>query len=120
MSLLAACAGQGSAGSDEGLGTIRGTVLLGPRCPVETVASPCPDTALPDVEVQLTEGDQVVDTTVSDGDGRFVFQVEPGSYLLRAVMDEPMDSIRFAKPVNVVVVANESVTADVLVDTGIR
>lgn len=120
LSLLPACAGQGSFGSVEGLGTIRGRVVLGPTCPVETQASPCPDRALPDVEVQLTEGDRVVDTAVSDGDGRFTFQVEPGSYLLRAVMDEPMDSIRFAKPVDVVVVANETVAAYVLVDTGIR
>jgi len=119
--LFLAC-GQAGSGSDGAeLGRVKGTVFLGPQCPVETVESPCPDLPLADVEVQLTAGDEVVGTAVSDADGRFTIEIEPGSYMLSAVLDaEPPASMLFAKPVSVTVVANGTVEANLLVDTGIR
>ena len=118
--LFAACA-EAAPGSNVTLGRVRGVVLAGPQCPVETLESPCPDVALPGISVQLVSGDLVVATTVSGQDGRFSFEAEPGSYELHAIIeDEPVSPIPFAKPVGVQVVANETVRADVLVDTGIR
>jgi len=121
LTLLVAC-GRSAAGSDGAeLGRIEGTVFLGPQCPVETLESPCPDLPLADVEVRLTTGDEIVGTAVSDADGRFTIEIEAGSYTLRAVLEaDPPASMLFAKPVPVMVVANEVVEANLLVDTGIR
>ena len=121
LALLVAC-GQAAPGSDGAeLGRVEGTVFLGPQCPVEAVESPCPDLPLADVQVQLTAGDEVVGTAVSDADGRFTIEIEPGSYMLGAVLEaEPPASMLFAKPVSVTVVANETIEANLLVDTGIR
>ena len=121
LALLVAC-GRSAPGSDGAeLGRVEGTVFLGPQCAVESVASPCPDLPLADVQVRLTAGDEVVGTAVSGADGRFIIEVEAGSYVLRAVLEaEPPASMLFAKPVSVTVVANEIVEANLLVDTGIR
>jgi len=119
--LFLACGQAGSGSDDEELGRVEGTVFLGPQCPVETIESPCPDLPLADVQVQLTSGDEIVGTAVSDADGRFTIEIEPGSYMLGAVLEaEPPASMLFAKPVSVTVVANGTVEANLLVDTGIR
>jgi len=117
--VLAAC-GEAVPGSDgEELGTVRGAVLLGPMCPVETEASPCPDEPVSGELVQLVQGTTVVATATSDEQGRFSFRAEPGDYRLMWAPEGDV-GIRFAKPVEVSVVAGETVTADLLVDTGIR
>jgi hypothetical protein len=117
--LLASC-GEAAPGSDaDELGTVRGTVLLGPMCPVETEASPCPDEPLGGVTVQAVfEVDTVVATTESDGQGRFSFELAPGDYLVQAVLED--DPARSARPVDVAVVAGETAEIDVPVDSGIR
>ncbi len=122
---LTACASSsgGSDGDpdDGSLGRVVGTVLLGPQCAVESVASPCPDLPMADVTVELVADGGVVDTVVSDDAGGFVLEAAPGTYVLRPVLPpEPLDPTRFAKPVPVTVVAGTTVRADVLVDTGIR
>jgi len=119
--LFLAC-GQAGSGSDGAeLGRVEGTVFLGPQCPVETIESPCLDLPLADVQLQLTSGHEVVGTAVSDAEGRFTIEIEPGSYMLGAVLEaEPPASMLFAKPVSVTVVANETVEANLLVDTGVR
>jgi hypothetical protein len=55
----------------------------------------------------------------SDADGAFTFEVEPGDYQLVWAPEGDV-GIRFARPVPVTVVAGETVTTDLLVDTGIR
>lgn len=121
LALLAGCGGSAPGSDGAELGRVQGTVFLGPQCPVETVESPCPDLPLADVEVQLTAGDEVVGTAVSDANGRFTIEIEPGSYLLGAVLEaEPPASMLFAKTVSVTVVVNGTVEANLLVDTGIR
>jgi hypothetical protein len=119
--LLASCA-EGETGSGTGsaeLGTVTGHVLAGPNCPVQMTASPCPDTPLPGEVVQLVSGDTVVETATSDSEGAFTMQAVPGDYELRWAPAEDV-GVRFAKPLTVTVVAGETVTADLLVDTGIR
>jgi hypothetical protein len=120
LAVLAAC-GRGEPGTTPALGRVEGAVLAGPQCPVETPASPCPDVPLAGIPVQLVGGGLVVATTVSDRDGTFSFEVEPGSYEVHAILeDEPIEPFPFAKPVAVEVVAGETVRADVMIDTGIR
>jgi hypothetical protein len=116
---LAGCARGSSEGSDERLGTIRGSVLLAPTCPVETVESPCPARPLAGVPVRVVDADgNVFASAVSGDEGAFTIDVAPGSYLLTASIEE--DPARSVKPVRVEVRAGEVVHADVLVDSGIR
>jgi hypothetical protein len=119
LTLLAGCARGSSEGSDERLGTIRGSVLLAPTCPVETAESPCPGRPLATVPVRVVDADgNVRASAVSADDGAFTIDVAPGSYLLTASIEE--DPARSVKPVRVAVRAGEVVHADVLVDSGIR
>jgi hypothetical protein len=116
---LAGCARGSSEGSDERLGTIGGSVLLAPTCPVETAESPCPGRPLAGVPVRVVDADGNVRASAVSGDeGAFSIDVAPGSYLLTASIEE--DSARSVKPVRVEVGAGEVVHADVLVDSGIR
>jgi hypothetical protein len=115
--LLSSC-GSGS-GADPEEGTVRGTVMLGPMCPVVSEASPCPDEPLADVTVQAVfEDDMVVATTTSDAQGGFSLDLVPGAYSIQAVPDD--DPVRTSKPVEVDVVAGETVEIVVQLDTGIR
>jgi Carboxypeptidase regulatory-like domain len=119
FALLAGCARGSSEGSQERLGTIRGSVLLAPTCPVETIESPCPGRPLARVPVRVVDADgDVRASAVSDDDGAFTVDVAPGSYLLTASIEE--DRARSVKPVRVVVGAGEVEHADVVVDSGIR
>jgi Carboxypeptidase regulatory-like domain len=119
LTLLAGCARGSSEGSDEQLGTIRGSVLLAPTCPVESTESPCPGRPLAGVPVRIVDADgNVRASAVSDDDGSFTIDVAPGSYLLTASIEE--DPARSVAPVRVMVRAGEVEHADVQVDSGIR
>ena len=119
LTLLGGCARGSSEGSDERLGTIRGSVLLAPTCPVETTESPCPGRPLAGVPVRVVDADgNVRASAVSGDDGAFTIDVAAGSYLLTASIEE--DPARSVKPVRVEVRAGEVVHSDVLVDSGIR
>jgi hypothetical protein len=74
---------------------------------------------MPGETVELRAGGTVVATATSDAEGAFSLEVEPGSYeLVWAPEGDP--GIRSAKPLSISVEAGETVTVDVLVDTGIR
>ena len=119
VTLLAGCARGSSEGSGERPGTIRGSVLLAPTCPVESTESPCPGRPLAGVPVRVVDADgNVRANAVSGDDGAFTIDVAPGSYLVTASTEE--DPARSVKPVRVVVRAGEVVHADVQVDSGIR
>ena len=117
--LLAAACARGGSASNEGRGTVRGAVLLGPTCPVEQTSSPCPPQVLADTRVEAVDmnGD-VRASAVSDADGRFEMRLAPGDYVLRAVIQD--DPARSVKPFTVHVRAGEVIRANVLVDSGIR
>jgi hypothetical protein len=114
---LVACADRAS--SPSGDSGVRGTVLLGPTCPVETMESPCPDRPVPDVQVQVLQGGDVVTTVRSDGDGQFTVALEPGDYVLQAVVQEGGPAMS-AKPVDATVTSGAFVEVTVPVDSGIR
>jgi len=114
----AACAkatdGSG-AGGDSG---IRGVVVAGPRCPVESAESPCPDSPAPNTEIQVKRSGEVVATATSDDAGVFEIALQPGEYSVETVGD--MGGIAYAKPVDVTVIEGVFAQVSVVIDTGIR
>jgi hypothetical protein len=105
------------AGSGGGSG-IRGVVVSGPQCPVESAQSPCPDAPLPKTEVQVKRSGNVVATATSDETGAFQITLPPGTYSVEAVAD--MGGIGYARPVDVTVTDGVFAQVSVVVDTGIR
>jgi Carboxypeptidase regulatory-like domain len=113
--LLPGCgSANGGAGGAQG---VRGTVVLGPMCPVERVESPCPDRPMrATVVVSDTSGRRVASVR-SGPDGSFSISLAPGRYVLTA---SGAGEMRFARPVGVTVRAGTWTRAVVRVDSGIR
>jgi len=115
--LLVACGERSSGGAaDSG---IRGVVLSGPQCPVETLESPCPDLPVAGIVVRVTASDgSVAAEPVTDAEGRFETPVSAGEYVVLPVAET--GGATSAKPQNVTVVEGEFAEVSLLVDTGIR
>ena len=77
--VLPGCDQQAPAGTG-----IRGVVTLDPSCPVETVASPCPDTPFRG-DVMATASDGTTTTVTTDARGRFTMDLREGTYVVVAV-----------------------------------
>lgn len=114
LGLLVACQGVGDRPAP-GSG-IRGRVLAGPQCPVETEASPCPD--VPWVGRVRATGEVGVFEVRTDAEGAFVLAVPPGTYLVHAVV--PGGGPPTAVPETVRVRPGSFVEVTLEVDTGIR
>ena len=97
-------------------GSLGGRALAGPTCPVEVQGSPCPPMAWVGT-VRATSAEGEVHETATDADGRFHFELPPGSYQVLPVTDDPASS---AVPRTVTVEAGGSVSLDLAIDTGIR
>jgi hypothetical protein len=99
---------------------ITGHVLLGPTCPVENAASPCPDQAAPaGVRVTVSKWRaqgalRIVATTETGADGEFQVPLRPGKYVVQA------DAGMFCKPIDVLVPDGQPTHVEVTCDTGIR
>jgi hypothetical protein len=118
--VVVACGAETTAPDAAGDQGVRGVVLLGPRCPVETDASPCPDEPLPGITVRvLRDGEPINATATSDVAGRFELRLPPGRYTLEAIVPEGGPGMS-AKPIDVTVTAGGYVDVVVPVDTGIR
>jgi hypothetical protein len=114
-----ACGSDATAPADGDQG-IRGVVVLGPTCPVETEASPCPDRPMQGVTIRvLRDGTPLDVTATSDPSGRFQVRVPPGDYMLEAVVP-PGGPGMFAKPIQVTVSPGAFVEVTVRVDSAIR
>jgi hypothetical protein len=113
--MLAACANGSSSNGEQG---IRGVVLAGPQCPVESASSPCPPRPVPSVEVEVTQGGDVVAKAKTDGRGAFVVTLDPGTYAVRAVPGQ--NQFMSSRPVPFEVRAGTFSRITVPVDTGIR
>jgi hypothetical protein len=98
---------------------VRGVVLLGPTCPVVQENVPCPDKPC-EAKIRVLDpgSSDVVATTSSGKDGRFVVRLAPGRYVLEGV--SPGEALPFAKPVDVTVRPHAFTSATVAFDTGIR
>ena len=117
MAILAGC-GAGSAGRL----AVSGHAVAGPVCPVE---SPSPDPSCADRPVEGAvliirdeSGDEVGRTT-TDPQGRFSFDLLPGSY---ALIPQPVEGLLgTASPIDIELLAGEAPpTFTVTYDTGIR
>jgi hypothetical protein len=97
---------------------IRGDVKLGPTCPVENVASPCPDRPFQG-EVRATASDGSTTTVSTDAQGRFTMNLRAGTYVVVAVTSNG-NGIPRPVPQSVQVRDGSYTRVTLLVDTGIR
>ena len=113
--VLIACGNGGAAQHGTG---IRGTVSIGPQCPVEQANSPCPDRPFQG-QVQATAADGGTTATTTDVDGRFTIDVSPGTYEVVALTTNgggPPTAI----PQTVVVSEGAYTSVALELDSGIR
>jgi len=102
---------------------IKGTVVLGPTCPVQGAPesnNPVPNVCLTPYAAQmvvLDDENKVVARVASGGDGMFQVDVAPGDYVLAPAST---DSYPIAQPVSVTVVPGHYATVQINYDTGIR
>lgn len=99
---------------------IRGTVVLGPTCPVGEPGSTDPIACLTPYAAQLVILDaenQVAGRITSGSDGRFEIALPPGDYVITPIGGDPYP---IAQPVALVVTAGEFTEVQINFDTGIR
>src|SRR5688572_13172015 len=114
--VLVACGGVDPSASDSG---IRGTAHVGPQCPVVQAGSPCPDAPFDgEIQVSTPEGEEVA-TTSTEANGSFEVALDPGTYVVNIVTQNP-GGPPFAEPVTVEVDAGAFTSVDLAVDSGIR
>ena len=116
-SVLVACGSK--TGTGNGSSGIRGTVTLGPTCPVERADSPCPPAPYA-AKITVSKAGDVVATATTAADGRFEISLEPGTYTIDAVPVNT-DGIARMQPMQPVTVTAGAFTGvTVSFDSGIR
>ena len=96
--------------------TVTGRVLSVPCAPVEQPGVTCAGRPVPKLEIDYIEGGGVAARTVTDGGGNYVVQLQPGTYTVKL-----KTYMRVIKgPLTLTVAAGSSVTADYILDNGIR
>jgi len=115
--LLTACGNQTPESKvDSG---VRGEVVSGPQCPVETIEDPCPDLPVSGIVVSVSTADGSVTAEArTDAKGRFEVAVFPGEYVVQPVVES--GGVAFSKTVQVIVSDERFVEVTLQVDTGIR
>ena len=114
VAVLSTACGSQPATSSSG---IEGTVTVGPTCPVERLASPCPERPISrGVSVQDRSGRQVAHFTTG-ADGRFRVALAPGTYTVvgdrNGILPRPI-------PTTATVREGQYTHVDVRYDSGIR
>ena len=97
-------------------GRVSGRVLAVPCAPVEKLGSPCAGRPVAGLELDYVAGGKVVGRTITDGDGSYSIRLEPGSY---AVAFKTYLRV-ISGPTKITVAAGANLSADYLVDSGIR
>jgi hypothetical protein len=116
--VLAACGDEGA--SDAGDQGVRGTVILGPTCPVATLDDPCANETLAGVRVRVfRDGVELRATATSGPAGGFELRLPPGTYTLEALLPEGGPGMSTV-PVRVDVPRGRFVDVVVPIDSGIR
>ena len=95
---------------------VRGRVVLGPQCPVESATSPCPDEPWSGTVEARRGSDRVEQTT--DSEGKFELRLTPGTWTLTAVVEGGGPPT--AKPIAVTIRPHSFRSVTLTVDTGIR
>jgi carboxypeptidase family protein len=113
---VTACSDETPTPAERPLGTVRGTVLSGPRCPVVVAGSPCPDRPWSGEVSASTPDGEVVSSAQTDGDGDFTLRLAPGAYRLTALATAPGRG----SSTSVEVTVDRTVSVTLRVDTGIR
>jgi hypothetical protein len=116
MAMVVVACANGAAG--DGTSGVRGIVLIGPQCPVQTQGQPCPDVPFAsEVRVLDRDGDEVA-RAPTGADGRFELALAPGEYTVEAALEEggPPSAV----PQWVTVGAGMFVDVELAVDSGIR
>lgn len=102
---------------------VKGTVVLGPTCPIGGDAAdnnPVPSACLTPFAAQLVvldDENKVVARIASGSDGTFSVDVVPGDYVIAPASG---DSYPIAQPVSVTVVPGQYAVVQINYDTGIR
>jgi hypothetical protein len=101
---------------------VRGTVLLGPTCPVESTPGandpvPCLTPYSANLVIIDSEGIRV-DSVTSGSDGTFQVDLEPGDYVVTPATGA--DTYPIAQPVSVTVSPGQYASVEINYDTGIR
>ena len=96
---------------------VEGTVLAGPRCPVERAERPCRPRPVPGAQVWLLRGNKVVARGITAPDGSFRLRSRPGRFVVRATN---VGNYRSTASQAVTLRARKTETVRLLLDTGIR
>jgi len=96
---------------------VEGIALIGPQCPVQSEATPCPDLPYP-ASIEVVEvGGGWVTRVQADSAGLFRVGLEPGDYRLLPLSGNPFP---IASNVEVEVAADTWSMVTIHFDTGIR
>jgi hypothetical protein len=118
LGLVVATQGTGGAGAT---GVIEGEVTARPTRPVERADSPSPVLYVAHRRVTIeTASGATVATTTTNERGHFSVTVPPGSYVVRVAIVPGTVGIRQNSPGDVMVIANQTNTVDIELDTGLR
>jgi hypothetical protein len=103
-------------------GTLSGTVTIGPNCPVETTAGPCPPPpgayALRKVLVESADASKLLFTVDIDEHGFFRIDLVPGTYtidLKKSGVDRSAEV-----PAKVTITVGVATMLNINIDTGLR
>ena len=120
VAIVISCAQSSSGGTASDSG-VRGTVMLGPLCPVEVSgsATPCPDQPVNGFVTASDESGEVA-RVHTDVVGRFEMSLDPGTYSLVAVLDDGGAGPPTPVPQTVVVRGGSFTEVSLEVDSGIR
>ena len=120
LALTAACGAYQFPGSPSSpspaTATVTGRVLSVPCAPVEQPNNVCAGRPVPKLEIDYVQGGAVAARTVTDGSGSYFVELQPGTYAVKL-----KTYMRVLKgPLTLTVAAGSSVTADYILDNGIR
>ena len=116
LSATSACGSGDLLGPDAQQG-VEGVVLIGPQCPVQSTANPCPDLPYQASIYVRSRGGAFVTRVSSGADGTFRVGLRPGLYTLEPESGDPFP---VAGPQDVEVVSDEYSQVTISFDTGIR
>ena len=113
--LIAACGAYHLPGTPSGTGIVTGTVAAVPCTPVESALKPCAGRPVPGVELGFVKGEATA-KAVTDSNGKFTVELSSGTWLVH--VKSYMRQI--SGPPQVIVNAGETVTANYVLDSGMR